>query len=29
LIGTAMNIATMVRPAVVARRERKKKSKAK
>ena len=27
LIGTAMNIATMVRPAVVARRERKKKSK--
>ncbi|MBP5767766.1 MAG: hypothetical protein J6W51_01435 [Fibrobacter sp.] len=29
LIGTAMNIATMVRPAVVARRERKKKAKAK
>jgi hypothetical protein len=29
LIGTAMNIATMVRPAVVARRERKKKSKSK
>ena len=28
LIGTAMNIATMVRPAVVARRARKKKSKA-